>query len=195
MGAYAPAPVITDELKKKIFAEILQPTVDAMKQEDCLYRGCLYAGLIITTEGPKVIEFNARFGDPETQAVLPLLETDLLSIMEACSEGKLNEITVAWKKQAAVCVVLSAEGYPGSYRKGDEISGLSSAEQLAMVFHSGTTAQKDHFLTAGGRVMGVTAVAPTIKEAVDKVYTSLQQIHFDGMHYRRDIAHRALERN
>ena len=194
MGAYAPAPVVTDEISKQVVTEVLQPVVDAMRKEGCLYKGCLYAGLMITKGGPKVIEFNARFGDPETQVVLPLLDSDLLTIMEACSEESLNTVKVAWKQEAAVCVVISSEGYPGAYRKGDIIAGLDEAEKTATVFHAGTKFADSRFVTAGGRVLGVTATAPTIKAAVDKVYLSLRPIHFTGMHYRNDIAYRALRR-
>ncbi len=195
MGAYAPAPVVTEAIRQQVVREVLQPTVDAMRKEGRPYRGCLYAGLMITADGPKVIEFNARFGDPETQVVLPLLDTDLTVIMEACIDGKLSEIDIKWKNEAAVCVVMAAGGYPGNYPKGDKITGLDEAEKRgAFVFHAGTTACAEAILTNGGRVLGVTATAPDIAAAVDKTYKAVGAIQFDGMHYRKDIAYRAMNR-
>ncbi|HEY3423372.1 MAG TPA: phosphoribosylamine--glycine ligase [Negativicutes bacterium] len=195
MGAYAPAPVITKAIQEQVVREILQPTVDAMRQEGRLYCGCLYAGIIITAAGPKVIEFNARFGDPETQVVLPLLENDLVEIMEACIDGNLAGMEIKWKNQAAVCVVLAAGGYPADYAKGDVISGVTEAEKLgAHIFHAGTALQGSTIVTAGGRVLGVTAQSADIGSAVDKVYQAVQQICFRGMHYRQDIAYRAINK-
>lgn len=195
MGAYAPAPVITDAIKKQVVAEILQPVIAAMEKEGCPYCGCLYAGLMITDEGPKVIEFNARFGDPETQVVLPLLESDLTVIMEACADGNLVDTEVKWKEGAAICVVLAAQGYPSIYRKGDVISGLNqAAEQGALIFHAGTTRVDENIATGGGRVLGVTAVASDLLSAVNKTYDAVGKIEFNGMQYRRDIAYRALKR-
>ena len=192
MGAYAPAPVLTAELQRQVTAEILQPVVDALKHEGCLYQGCLYAGLMITSEGPKVVEFNCRFGDPETQVVLPLLASDLAEIMLACIHGKLDEIPVNWQQQAAVCVVMAAGGYPGTYSKGDAISGIAAAQSEALVFHAGTAVKDGQLVTNGGRVLGVTAVNSDLAAAVDKAYEAVRQIKFDGMQYRRDIAKRAL---
>lgn len=195
MGTYAPAPVVTEALKEQIVREVLQPVVEAMRKEGCLYKGCLYAGLMITAEGPKVVEFNARFGDPETQVVLPLLKTDLLAVLQACVEGNLADLDIKWSNEAAVCVVLAAGGYPGWYQKGLTISGIDKAEQLgAVVFHAGTARHNDELVTAGGRVLGVTAVSSNIAAAVDKVYGAVPEIQFADMHYRRDIAHRALRR-
>jgi phosphoribosylamine---glycine ligase len=195
MGAYAPAPVVTPELLAQIQTSILQPIVDGMRQDGILYQGCLYAGLMITAEGPKVIEFNARFGDPETQVVLPLLDVDLVPVLEACIEGTLAECEVRWKQGAAVCVVMAAGGYPGEYRRGDVISGIAAAEAKdAVVFHAGTAHFDNHTVTNGGRVLGVTAVAGDIAGAVKKVYPAVEQIRFNGMHYRKDIAHRALKK-
>lgn len=195
MGAYAPAPVVTEELCAQVVREILQPTIDAMRAEGRPYCGCLYAGLMITAEGPKVIEYNARFGDPETQVVLPLLETDLVTVMAACVEGRLAEIDIEWSKQFAVCIVLASAGYPASASKGDVINGLYDAEdQGAYVFHAGTTAKDGKILTDGGRVLGVTATANSVQAAVDKAYAATSKISFEGMQYRRDIAHRALRR-
>ena len=195
MGAYAPAPVVTPELLEQIRREILQPVVDGMRQEGILYRGCLYAGLMMTAEGPKVIEFNARFGDPETQVVLPLLEGDLLPVLEACMDGTLAEHQVSWRLEAAVCVVAAAGGYPGDYRKGDVIHGLEkAAAKGAVVFHAGTAHTAQGTVTHGGRVLGVTAVAENIAGAVNKVYPAIAEIQFAGMHYRKDIAYRALNK-
>lgn len=195
MGTYAPAPVVTEPLKQQIVREVLQPAVEAMRKEGCLYKGCLYAGLMITAEGPKVVEFNARFGDPETQVVLPLLKTDLLTVLLACVNGTLADTAIEWAEEAAVCVVLAAGGYPGWYQKGHVISGLEHAEQQgALVFHAGTATDKGSVVTAGGRVLGVTAVSGSIAAAVDKVYGAIPEIQFSDMHYRRDIAHRALRR-
>lgn len=195
MGAYAPAPVVTSAIREQVVREILQPTIDAMRQEGNLYRGCLYAGLMITAQGPKVVEFNARFGDPETQVVLPLLDSDLLTVMEACTDGRLADIEVKWKNQAAVCVVTAAAGYPGAYRRGDVITGIENAEKLgALVFHAGTSLAGEQVVASGGRVLAVTAVAADVEAAVRKVYGVIPAINFEGMHYRKDIAFRAIER-
>lgn len=196
MGAYAPAPVVTTAIREQVVSEILQPTIDAMRQEGHLYRGCLYAGLMITEEGPKVVEFNARFGDPETQVVLPLLDSDLLTVMEACIDGRLADTEIQWKHQAAVCVVAAAGGYPGTYRKGDVIDGIENAGKLgALVFHAGTSLNQGQVVTNGGRVLTVTAIAADVDAAVRKVYGAIPEIHFEGMHYRKDIAFRAIVRN
>ncbi|MFA6849507.1 MAG: phosphoribosylamine--glycine ligase [Selenomonadaceae bacterium] len=195
MGAYAPAPAATPEIIMRVQKEILDPTIAAMKAEGRKYIGCLYAGLMITVDGPKVIEFNARFGDPETQVVLPLLESDFLEVMLACINGTLKNTEVKWKKEAAVCVVMAAGGYPKSYNKGDEITGLDAAEAAGtLVFHAGTTVKDGKIVTNGGRVLGVVATAPDIKGAVDKAYAGAKKINFANVHYRKDIAHRALER-
>ena len=196
MGTYAPAPVVTADILEQIKQQVLQPTVDAMRAEGRIYRGCLYAGLMINENGPKVIEFNARFGDPETQVVLPLLASDLVTVMEACVDGKLADIEVSWEEKAAVCVVMAAGGYPGSYAKGDAITGIAAAEQHgALVFQAGTALKEDTIITNGGRVLGVTATAPTILDAVEKAYHAVKEIKFIDMHYRTDIAHRAIKRN
>lgn len=196
MGAYAPAPVVTTELLAQIQTSILQPIVDGMRHDGILYQGCLYAGLMITADGPKVIEFNARFGDPETQVVLPLLDVDLVPVLEACIDQTLSDCEIRWKDRAAVCVVLAAGGYPGEYRRGDVINGLAAAEAKdAVVFHAGTAHLDHHAVTNGGRVLGVTAVAEDIAGAVKKVYPAVEQIHFNGMHYRKDIAYRALKKS
>ncbi|MEN6411654.1 MAG: phosphoribosylamine--glycine ligase [Veillonellales bacterium] len=194
MGAYAPAPVVTAEIREQVVRDILQPAIDAMRQEGCPYCGCLYAGLIITDEGPKVIEFNARFGDPETQVVLPLLATDLTVIMEACIDGQLANVDIEWRQETAVCVVLASKGYPASSHKGDVIDGIDSAEkQQAYVFHAGTAVRHDQVITNGGRVLGVTATAADIRGAVEKAYAAVKEIKFEGMQYRTDIAYRAMK--
>lgn len=193
MGAYAPAPVLTPELLQQVRRDILQPVVDGLRQEGCLYQGCLYAGLMITADGPKVVEFNARFGDPETQVVLPLLDSDLAQIMLACVQGKLHEVSVQWHDKAAVCVVTAAGGYPGTYAKGDIISGIETAQnQGALVFHAGTADKEGVLVTNGGRVLGVTAVGDGLVSTVGKAYEAIKTISFTGMHYRSDIAKRVL---
>ncbi len=195
MGAYAPAPVITPELQERVMEEILKPTIEGMKKEGRPFKGCLYAGLMITAKGPKVVEFNARFGDPETQVVLPLLKSDLVEVMLACVDGKLAETKVEWSDEAAVSVVMASGGYPGDYEKGKEIKGVADAEAMgALVFHAGTAEQDGTVVTSGGRVLNVVGVAKDIPEAVKKAYAGVEKISFDGAHYRKDIAHRALER-
>lgn len=195
MGTYAPAPVITPELRAEVEKTILRPVVEAMKQEGRPYKGCLYAGLMITDKGPKVVEFNARFGDPETQVVLPLLKSDLAEIMLACADGTLKDKHIEWDDGAAVCVVMAAGGYPKDYEKGKEITGTEKAtENGNLVIHAGTALKDDKLVTNGGRVLGIVGRAPDIKSAVDKAYEGVAMISFDDMYYRKDIAHRALKR-
>ena len=195
MGTYAPAPVATPEIVARVEKEILQPVVDAMKAEGRTYKGCLYAGLMITKDGPKVVEFNARFGDPETQVVLPLLDSDLVEIMLSCTNGTLAQQEINWSDDAAVCVIMASGGYPGSYEKGKEITGLDEAEAAGtVVFHAGTAKKDGKIVTAGGRVLGITARGKDVRQAVDKAYEGVSKIHFDGAEFRKDIAHRALER-
>ena len=195
MGTYAPAPVMTPEMTARAVEEILKPTIEAMAKEGRPYHGCLYAGLMITSEGPKVVEFNARFGDPETQVVLPLLDGNLAEIMCACCEGRLADVPIAWKDGAAVCVVLAAGGYPGQYEKGHEIHGIADAEDMgALVFHAGTAERKGKIVTNGGRVLGVVGRGADISSAVRAAYAAAEKISFEGMYYRKDIAHRALHR-
>ena len=194
MGAYAPAPVYTPELAEVVEREILYPTVKALAAEGRPYRGVLYAGLMVTPTGPKVLEFNARFGDPETQPVLSLLETDLVDIIEAILQGKLAEQPVQWKDRAAVCVVMAAAGYPGSYEKGQKITGLEEVLEGVVVFHAGTTSRDGQVVTAGGRVLGVTTTGKDIKEAIKRVYQGVEAIHFAGAHYRKDIGQKAVNR-
>ncbi|MBQ9634195.1 MAG: phosphoribosylamine--glycine ligase [Schwartzia sp.] len=195
MGAYAPAPVMTPELSERVMEEILKPTIEGMKKEGRPYKGCLYAGLMITAKGPKVVEFNARFGDPETQVVLPLLKSDLVEVMLACVDGKLAETKIEWSDEAAVSVVMASGGYPGDYEKGKTIQGIKDAEAAGtLVFHAGTAEKDGWIVTAGGRVLNVVGVAKDIRTAVDKAYAGVEKISFEGVHYRKDIAHRALER-
>ena len=194
MGTYAPAPVMTPEMTERAVEEILKPTIAAMEKEGCSYRGCLYLGLMVTHEGPKVVEFNARFGDPETQVVLPLLDGDLVQIMCACADGTLADVPIHWKDGAAVCVVLAAGGYPASYEKGDVIHGIPDAENAgALVFHAGTAKQDGNIVTNGGRVLGVVGMGKDITAAVKKTYEAVEKISFKNAYYRKDIAHRALK--
>ena len=195
MGTYAPAPVMTPEMTERAVEEILKPTIAAMAKEGRVYRGCLYLGLMVTADGPKVVEFNARFGDPETQVVLPLLDSDLVAIMCACADGTLADVPIRWKDGAAVCVVLASGGYPGHYEKGQEIHGLADAEAIgALVFHAGTAMKDGKLVTNGGRVLGVVGRGADISSAVDAAYAAATKISFKDAYYRKDIAHRALER-
>jgi len=192
MGAYAPAPVCTSRVYEEALEKILIPAVKGLAREGCPYRGVLYAGLMVTEEGPKVLEFNARFGDPEAQPLLVLFQTDLVEICEAVLTGRLAAQKICWADGAAVCVVLASGGYPGPYPKGKVISGLDCVPDDIMVFHAGTALVDGQVVTAGGRVLGVTAVAKTIREAIDRAYEGVQAINFEGMHFRRDIGRKAL---
>lgn len=192
MGAYAPAPVCTSRVYEEALEKILIPAVKGLAREGCPYRGVLYAGLMVTEEGPKVLEFNARFGDPEAQPLLVLFQTDLVEICEAVLTGRLAAQKICWADGAAVCVVLASGGYPGPYPKGKVISGLDRVPDDIMVFHAGTALVDGQVVTAGGRVLGVTAVAKTIREAIDRAYEGVQAINFEGMHFRRDIGRKAL---
>lgn len=195
MGTYAPAPVMTPEMTKRAVEEILEPTIAAMAKEGRIYRGCLYLGLMVTADGPKVVEFNARFGDPETQVVLPLLDSDLVEIMCACTNETLADVSIRWKDGAAVCVVLASGGYPGAYKKGQEIIGIADAEAMgALVFHAGTAMKDGKLVTNGGRVLGVVGRGADISSAVDAAYAAAEKISFKDAYYRKDIAHRALAR-
>ena len=195
MGCYSPVPIITSDLAEEAMTKVLKPTVAAMKAEGHVYRGVLYAGLILTDDGLKTLEFNCRFGDPESQVVLPRLETDLVDIMEASLQGKLSQTQVNWSDQRAVCVVMACGGYPGHYETGKPIQGLDGVEQdpKVMVFHAGTKAQDNQVVTSGGRVLGVTGLGVTFREAVDRTYQAVDQIQFEGRHFRTDIAKRVLE--
>jgi phosphoribosylamine--glycine ligase len=197
MGAYSPAPVVTPELEKIVMERVMKPTIRALRAEGITYKGVLYAGLMIDSNGtPNVLEFNCRLGDPETQPVLSRLDTDLMDIAMAIAEERLADITVAWKPEPAVCIVISSGGYPGTYRKGDVITGIADANSLegVHVFHAGTAFRDDQVVTSGGRVLGVTAIGSDIAAARDRAYEAAGRIYFDGMHYRKDIAGRALNR-
>ncbi len=196
MGAYSPAPLMTPELLDTVVAKILVPTVHAMNAEGRRYRGVLYAGLMVTSSGPKVLEFNVRFGDPETQPILMRLESDFLHLLEAVANGTLAEQDIRWREEAAVCVVMASGGYPGAYEKGKEITGLeqAAARQDVVVFHAGTTRKKNRILTSGGRILGVSALGEDIPAAIEAAYAAVEDIHFEGAHYRRDIAQKALAR-
>jgi len=194
MGAYAPAPVYTPEVHKKTMEEILLPVIRGMAQEGRPYRGVIYAGLMVDDKGPKVLEFNARFGDPEAQPVLTLLETDLVEIIEAVLEQRLDQIEIKWKDGAAVCVVLASGGYPGAFEKGKVIQGLDKNMEDVAVFHAGTAIEQGKIVTGGGRVLGVTATGADIPAAIKRAYEAVAQIHFEGMHYRRDVGRKALDK-
>ncbi len=196
MGAYSPAAILDDQGLARVQKEILETVLQAMRREKRPFNGVLYAGLMLTPQGPKVLEFNARFGDPETQVLLPRVQGDLLEILLACAKGKLADKQVALSPEAAVCVVLAAKGYPGSYAKGQPIFGLEQAHRIpgVTVFHAGTSQENGTVRTAGGRVLGVTAVGPTLPEAVSRAYQAADLISFEGAHFRRDIAAKALSR-
>ena len=191
MGAYAPAPLVTPEIMNRIQTEILQPTIDTLNNRGIDYRGILYAGLMITPQGePKVIEFNCRFGDPETQAVLPLLDTPLEQLMLACAKQELSvQPPLQWKPGIAVCVVAASGGYPDAYPKGKAIAGIESIKD-AIVFHAGTKLEDGQLVTSGGRVLGITAIGDNFESAIAKVYAAISAIAFAGIYYRRDIGHR-----
>lgn len=195
MGAYSPTPLMPADLLNRVQTEVLDPTLKGLRARGIDYRGVLYAGLIVTPSGePKVIEFNCRFGDPETQAVLPLLETPLEKIILACCEQKLSELPpFVWKEGASACVVMAAQGYPGDYQKGLAIAGIDIAESAdpdVMVFHAGTRLSADGIKSTGGRVLGVTAIAPTFDGAIANAYSAIDKIDFPGSYYRPDIGHR-----
>lgn len=189
MGTISPNPYYTDEMAEICRKTIFEPTIEAMNKEGRTFKGCLYFGLMLTPKGPKVIEYNARFGDPETQVVLPRLETDLVDICEAVIDGTLGDLDIKWKKGAAACVVMASGGYPESYKKGIEMSGLDEKGGVegAIVYHAGTKLENGKFYTNGGRVLGVTAVDDTLEGALKKAYEAVEKISFEGAHYRKDI--------
>ncbi len=196
MGTVAPNPYYTPEMAERCMKEIFLPTMQAMQAEGCPFKGCLYFGLMLTPDGPKVIEYNCRFGDPETQVVLPLMESDLLQVMQATTNGTLDKTEVKFSTGAAACVILASGGYPVAYEKGKLIEGLTDGQlpgcKDVTVYHSGTAQGEQGLVTAGGRVLGVTATADTLPEALKKAYAATEQIHFEGMHKRTDIGARAL---
>lgn len=194
MGAYSPTPIVTDSIMRSIERDILVPTLDGLVREGIDYKGVLYAGLILTANGPKVLEFNCRFGDPETQPLMMRLQSDLLEAMLAVVEGKLDQIELKWDPRPALCVVASSRGYPGKYETGKPITGITDADSMpdVKVFHSGTAARGDTIVTDGGRVLSVTALGNTIADAQKRAYQAIEKIQFEGMHYRRDIGHQAV---
>ncbi len=194
MGTVAPNPYYTEKIADECMNKIFLPTINAMVKENRTFKGCLYFGLMITPDGPKVIEYNCRFGDPETQVVLPLLDTDLVDIFDAVINEKLSQIDIKWKNASSACVVLASGGYPKKYETGLKITGLNENGQLddVKIYHAGTKLENNEFYTSGGRVLGVTAVSETLKSAVDKAYDAVNDIKFDKMHYRKDIGQRAL---
>jgi phosphoribosylamine--glycine ligase len=195
MGAYSPAPVVTDKIMNQINREILVPVVDYMNRSGSPYKGVLYGGLMITAGGPRVLEFNVRFGDPETQPILKRLKSDLLEVMLATCDGKLDKINLEWDSRPAVSVVMSSKGYPGKYEKGKEITGIKAAEEDKdiTVFQAGTKISDGKLVTAGGRVLAVTALGETIEKAKQKAYSGVEKINFEDAYYRRDIAEKAIK--
>ena len=196
MGAYSPAPVVDVAVHDAVVERVLKPLAAGLKRRGLVYRGVLYAGLMITEDGPKVLEFNCRFGDPECQPIMMRLNSDLAPLLMATAEGRLREAAAEWSDQAAVCVVLASEGYPGEYETGMEITGLDALDswRQGYAFHAGTRCEEDRWFTGGGRVLGVTARGNTIAEAARVAYDGASRIGWEGMHYRRDIARRAVER-
>lgn len=195
MGAYAPVPFITKKLLRQIHNSILQPTIDGMRKEKCLYKGVLYAGLMITKNGPKVLEYNARFGDPETQPVMMLLKSDILPLLLSCIKGNLKDNKMSFYQKTSVCIVLASHGYPGNYDKGVSIQGLPERQRRDVcIFHAGTAMKEEVVITNGGRVLGVTAIGKNIKYALQKAYNCIGKngVYFKGMQYRTDIGRKAI---
>jgi phosphoribosylamine--glycine ligase len=194
MGAYSPTPFLTAVELEKVAKNIVDPWLNGCRKEGIDFRGILYPGVMLTSKGPKVLEFNARFGDPETQVYLTRLENDLVDVLEACVAGTLDKVELRWRPESAVCVVMASGGYPGNYAKGKVIHGLEDAEKVqgVKVFHAGTARSGDNIVTAGGRVLGVTALGRTLGEARDRGYQAAQNIQFDGAHFRRDIGAKAF---
>ena len=195
MGAVAPNPVYTPEVAQQCMEKIFIPTIEAMENEGCAFSGCLYFGLMLTENGPKVIEYNCRFGDPETQAVLPLLETDLLEIMEAIKRKQLGSIDVKFSRKHSACVIIASQGYPKAYSKGHLISGLDKNGQLdgAKIYHAGTALENNQFKTAGGRVLGISTTADNLEEAVNQAYDAAYKVGFQGAWFRKDIGKKAIK--
>lgn len=196
MGTVSPNPYYTEEVAAECMDKIFMPTINAMNQEGRTFKGCLYFGLMITPKGPKVIEYNCRFGDPETQVVLPRLKTDIIDIFEAINNETLSELDIEWSEKACACVIMASGGYPKSYKKGVEITGLTLGQLDGVtVYHAGTKLENDKLVTSGGRVLGVTALGDSLADALKKSYEAVENIHFDNAHYRKDIGKRALEAN
>ena len=196
MGTVSPNPDYTEEVAAEWMDKIFMPTINAMNQEGRTFKGCLYFGLMITPKGPKVIEYNCRFGDPETQVVLPRLKTDIIDIFEAINNETLSELDIEWSEKACACVIMASGGYPKSYKKGVEITGLTLGQLDGVtVYHAGTKIENDKLVTSGGRVLGVTALGDSLADALKKSYEAVENIHFDNAHYRKDIGKRALEAN
>jgi phosphoribosylamine--glycine ligase len=194
MGAYSPTPVISPAVMTQIERDVLIPAVDGLLREGIEYKGVLYAGLMLTAGGPKVLEFNCRFGDPETQPLMMRLKSDLMQTLLAVADGKLDQIELKWDDRPSVCVVASSKGYPGKYTNGALITGIEAADSMpdTKVFHAATRLDGKRLLTDGGRVLSVTSVGSTIAQAAQRAYAAMDKIHFDGIHYRRDIAHQAI---
>ena len=193
MGTVSPNPYYTADIAKECMEKIFLPTIDAMNKEGRTFKGCLYFGLMLTPKGPKVIEYNCRFGDPETQVVLPRLKTDIIDIFEAINSGTLAELEIEWADEACACVIAASGGYPKSYPKGIEITGLENGQKDGViVYHAGTAIKDGKLVTSGGRVLGVTALGSDLQQALDKAYSALDEIHFDNMHFRHDIGKKAL---
>ena len=196
MGTVSPNPYYTEEVAAECMDKIFMPTINAMNQEGRTFKGCLYFGLMITPKGPKVIEYNCRFGDPETQVVLPRLKTDIIDIFEAINNETLSELDIEWSEKACACVIMASGGYPKSYKKGAEITGLTLGQLDGVtVYHAGTKIENNKLVTSGGRVLGVTALGDSLADALKKSYEAVENIHFDNAHYRKDIGKRALEAN
>lgn len=195
MGAYAPAPAVTPKVLKEVEEKIIQPTLAGMKSEGYPYKGCLYVGLMITQEGPKVVEYNCRLGDPETQVVLPLVESDPYDLFNACAKGTLSSYTLRLKNDSAVCVVMASQGYPDEYQKGKLINGMDEAKKRhAIVFHAGTKSEEGKFYTSGGRVLGVTTIGHDLRSTIESTYAAVHSIAFDGAYYRNDIGLKGIEK-
>ncbi len=193
MGTVSPNPYYTESVAAECMEKIFLPTIQAMNKEGRTFKGCLYFGLMLTPKGPKVIEYNCRFGDPETQVVLPRLKTDIIDIFEAINNGTLSELDIEWSDEACACVIAASGGYPKSYPKGLEITGLENGQLSGVtVYHAGTAIKDGKLVTSGGRVLGVTALGADLAQALDKAYAVLEQIHFDNMHFRHDIGKKAL---
>jgi phosphoribosylamine--glycine ligase len=194
MGAYSPAPVVTDQVHERILEKILRPIIQGMGEEGRPYKGVLYAGLMIHDGHPRVLEFNARFGDPETQPVLMRMKGDIIPILEACMKGNLSGCEIEWDSRASVCVVMASRGYPGDYEKGKPIAGLKEVSKMEgiFVFHAGTALKDGQLVTNGGRVLGVTGLGKDIPRAIERTYEAVRKISWEGVHYRTDIGQKAL---